>query len=208
MDEDPLRRLCDVRRAIYSERDRRLAEAWKAPPKQESSLAILIREPSVPIERVADVLRAECAKRGRGKPGGAHWRWTKPHYLIAYFIEQSGAERTDGCISAWIDRVNGWAMMHNRKRSIHNLARATIRASENCCVDRNAGDSDRHNQRVENIYLNAGELPNRSSHDPRTAAIFRGVRWRTHGVQNLSSGRPSQQARQARHLQRWPNPFL
>jgi hypothetical protein len=46
-------------------------------------------------------------------------------------------------------------------------------------VDRNAGDSDRHNQRVENIYLNAGELPNRSSHDPRTAAIFRGVRWRT-----------------------------
>ena len=116
MEEDPLRRLCDVRRAIYSERDRRLAEAWKAPRKQESSLAILIREPSVPIERVADVLRAQFAKRGRGKPGGAHWRWTKPHYLIAYFIEQSGAERTDGCISAWIDRVNGWAMMHNRQR--------------------------------------------------------------------------------------------
>ena len=43
----------------------------------------------------------------------------------------------------------------------------------------------------------------RSSHDPRTAAIFRGVRWRTHGVQNLPSGRSSQQARQARHLQRW-----
>ena len=70
-------------------------------------------------------------------------------------------------------------------------------------MDRNAGDSDRHNQRVENIHLNAGELPNRSSHDPRTAAIFRGVRWRTHGVQNLPSGRSSQQARQARHLQRW-----
>jgi len=116
MDEDPLRRLRDVRRTIYSERDRRLAEAWKAPLKQESSLAILIREPSVPIKRVADVLRAECARRGRGKPGGAQWRWTKPHYLIAYFIEQSGAERTDGCISAWIDRVNGWAMMHNRQR--------------------------------------------------------------------------------------------
>ena len=64
MDKDPLRRLRDVRQATYSERDRRLAEAWKAPPKQESSLAILIREPSVPIERVADVLRAECAKRG------------------------------------------------------------------------------------------------------------------------------------------------
>ena len=61
---------------------------------------------------------------------------------------------------------------------IHNLARATIHASENCCVDRNTGDSDRHNQRVENIYLNAGELPNRSSHYLRTAAIFRGVRWR------------------------------
>ena len=73
-----------------------LAEAWKVPLKQESNLAILIREPSVPIQRVADVLRAECAKRARGKPGGAHWRWTKPHYLIAYFIEQSGAERTDG----------------------------------------------------------------------------------------------------------------
>jgi hypothetical protein len=116
MDEDPLRRLCDVRRAIYSESDRRLAEAWKAPRKQESSLAILIREPSVPIERVADVLRAECAKRGRGKPGGAQWRWTKPHYLIAYFIEESGAERTDVCISAWIDRINDWAMMHTRQR--------------------------------------------------------------------------------------------
>ena len=58
MDEDPLGHLCDVRRAIYSERDRRLAEAWKAPPKQQSSLAILIRDPRVPIERVADVLRA------------------------------------------------------------------------------------------------------------------------------------------------------
>ena len=99
MDEDPVRRLRDVRRAIYSDRDRGLAEAWKVPLKQESNLAILIREPSVPIQRVADVLRAECAKRGRGKPGGAQWRWTKPHYLIAYFIEQSGAERTDGSIS-------------------------------------------------------------------------------------------------------------
>jgi hypothetical protein len=116
MDEDPLRRLCDVRRAIYSERDRRLAEAWKAPLKEESSLAILIREPSVPIRRVADVLRAQCAKRRPGKPGGAQWRWTKPHYLIAYFIEQSGAERTDGCICEWIDRVNRWAMMHDRQR--------------------------------------------------------------------------------------------
>ena len=49
-------------------------------------------------------------------------------------------------------------------------------------MDRNAGNSDRHNQRVENIYLNAGELPNRSTHNPRTAAVYRGVRWRTHGV--------------------------
>ena len=64
MDEDPLRRLCDVRRAIYSESDRRLAEAWKAPRKQESSLAILIREPSVPIKRVAEVLRAESPSVG------------------------------------------------------------------------------------------------------------------------------------------------
>jgi hypothetical protein len=116
MDKDPLRRMRDVRQATYSERDRRLAEAWKAPPKQESSLAILIREPSVPIERVADVLRAECAKRGRGKPGGAHWRWTKPHYLIAYFIEQSGAKRTDGCIRDWINTVNGWETMRDRQR--------------------------------------------------------------------------------------------
>ena len=60
IEEDLLWRVRDVRHAIYSERDRRLAEAWKAPPKQESSLAILIREPSVPIERIADVLRAEC----------------------------------------------------------------------------------------------------------------------------------------------------
>jgi hypothetical protein len=116
MDEDPLRRLCEVRRAIYSEHDRRLAAAWKAPPKQESSLAILIRDPSVPIEGVAHVLRAECAKRAPGKPGGAQWCWTNPLYLIAYFIEQSGAKRTDGCISAWIDTANGWAMMHNQRR--------------------------------------------------------------------------------------------
>jgi len=116
MDEDPLRRLCDVRRAIYSERDRRLAETWKAPRKQESSLAILIREPSVPIERVADVLRAECAKCGRGKPGGAHRRWENPHYLIAHFIEQRGAKCTDGCIRDWIDKVNGWEGMRNRPR--------------------------------------------------------------------------------------------
>ena len=59
MDEDPLRRLRDVRRAIYSERDRRLAEAWKAPLKQESNLAILIREPSVP-----NVCRASDDTRG------------------------------------------------------------------------------------------------------------------------------------------------
>jgi hypothetical protein len=116
MDEDPLRRLRDVRRAIYSERDGRLAEAWKAPLKEESSLAILIRAPSVPIERVAGVLRAVRARRRPGKPGGAHQRWTKPHYLIAYFIEQSGAERTDGCISTWIDWVNGWKMMRDRQR--------------------------------------------------------------------------------------------
>ena len=36
MDEDPVRRLRDVRRAIYSDRDRGLAEAWKVPLKQES----------------------------------------------------------------------------------------------------------------------------------------------------------------------------
>jgi hypothetical protein len=115
MDEDPRACLYDVRRALYSERDQQLADAWKAPLNQ-SSLAILIREPSVPIKHVADVLRAECARGGRGKPGGAHRRWTKPLYLIAYFIEQSGAERTDGCISAWIDKSNGWAMMQNQQR--------------------------------------------------------------------------------------------
>ena len=116
IEEDLLWRVRDVRHAIYSERDRRLAEAWKAPPKQESSLAILIRDPSVPIERIADVLRAECAKCGRGKPGGAHWRWTKLHYLIAHLIEQSGAKRTDGCIRDWINTVNGWETMHGRQR--------------------------------------------------------------------------------------------
>jgi hypothetical protein len=64
MDEEPLRRLCDVRRVIYSERDRRIAEAWKAPLKQESSLAILVREPSVPISVIAMC----CA---RSVPGAA-----------------------------------------------------------------------------------------------------------------------------------------
>jgi hypothetical protein len=43
-------------------------------------------------------------------------------------------------------------------------------------------------QRVENIYLDAGQVPNRSSHDVRMAAIFRGVRWRTHDVQIYRAG--------------------
>jgi hypothetical protein len=115
-DEDALRRLCDIRRAVYRERDQRLTDAWKAPLKQESSLAILIREPSFPIERVADVLRAECALRGRGKPGGTLWRWRKPLYLVAWFIEQSGAKPTDECISSWINAANGWAIMNGRRR--------------------------------------------------------------------------------------------
>ena len=127
MDEESVRRLRDVRREIYSKRDRQLVEGWKAPVKQESGLAILIRDPSIPSKRVANVLRAECAKLPRGKPGGAHWRWTKPHYLIAYFIEQSGAERTDGCISVWIERINGWAQPGSRD---HMRVRELLRGSK------------------------------------------------------------------------------
>jgi hypothetical protein len=103
-------------KAARREYEQRLTNAWKKPYKARSSLAILIQDPDVPIERVAAVLCAECAKRGRGKPGGAHWRWTKPHYLIAWFIEQSGAEPTDAYISTWIDIANGWKMMHDRQR--------------------------------------------------------------------------------------------
>jgi hypothetical protein len=36
--------------------------------------------------------------------------------LIAHFIEQSGAKRTDGCIRDWINTVNGWETMHGRQR--------------------------------------------------------------------------------------------
>jgi len=104
----------------WDERDQRLKEAWKTPPKPKSSLAMLIREPSVPIKRVADVLRAECAKRGRGKPGGAHLRWTQPLYLIAWFVESCpNNEPIDKRISKMIQDANGWAIMRDKRRLDH-----------------------------------------------------------------------------------------
>jgi hypothetical protein len=122
--------------AARRERDRRLDEAWKKPPRQQSALAFLIQS-DVPIKDVAVALRRECESRRAGKPGGLRWRL--PHYLVAYLVERwrsrlrlsddgmamaamteiclppSGVEwSTDELITYWIKYTNGWAFMRGK----------------------------------------------------------------------------------------------
>ena len=56
-------------------------EAWRSPP-QQSYLAILIRS-DVPTKEIAALLHRLNAPLPEGKPGGAHTRWLRPHYLVA-----------------------------------------------------------------------------------------------------------------------------
>jgi hypothetical protein len=104
--------------AARRERDKRLAEAWKKLPRQESDLAILIRS-DVPIKDVAVALRRQFEPQRQGKPGGRHQRWRLPHYIVAYWVERSErapcAERsTDESITHWINVINGWAFMRGK----------------------------------------------------------------------------------------------
>jgi hypothetical protein len=93
--------------AARRERDRRLYEAWKKPPRQQSALAFLIQS-DVPIKDVAVALRREVEPRQRGKPGGRHLRWLRPHYLVAWLVEQSSNKySTDALITWWINYING-----------------------------------------------------------------------------------------------------
>jgi hypothetical protein len=100
--------------AALRERERRLTEGWKNQPKNQSSLAWLIQS-DYPIRDVATLLRGLYRPRRRGKPGGACWRWTRPHYLVAWLVEnQPRAERTDKLITAKIRTINGWWIMRGK----------------------------------------------------------------------------------------------
>ena len=96
--------------AARREYEKRLTEAWKA-SHQQSSLAILIQS-DIPIKDIAAALRGECKSRRRGKPGGQHQRWQRPHYLVAWLAERS--YRTDASITHWINVINGWAFMRGK----------------------------------------------------------------------------------------------
>ena len=113
-------------------------EAWRSPP-QQSDLAILIRS-DVPTKEIAALLHRLNAPLPEGKPGGAHTRWRRPHYPVAYLVEKAAAyERTaykawrlqqgegatdpapirhskDELISHWINVINGWHFMRDKPR--------------------------------------------------------------------------------------------
>ncbi|MGZ5814352.1 MAG: hypothetical protein ACXWJR_11820, partial [Xanthobacteraceae bacterium] len=61
---------------------------------------------------VLRLLSSRGEKRPRGKPGGLHLRWQRPHYLVAWFVEHHPpAERTGELITRYIGVINGWAFM-------------------------------------------------------------------------------------------------
>jgi hypothetical protein len=104
--------------AARRERDKRLTEAWKKPPRQQSALAILIQS-DVPIKDVAEALHRQFEPQRQGKPGGRHQRWRLPHYIVAYLVERSErspcTERSrDELITHWINVINGWAFMRGK----------------------------------------------------------------------------------------------
>ena len=101
--------------------------------------------------------------------------WVMPHYLIAWFIERSGAKPTDERVSAMIHNFKGWAFMRNRRPLDPNPALGTICASRSCCADRNVAVSDCYNPRVKKFDLAAGEMPRAIRHGPLTAATACGV---------------------------------
>jgi len=102
--------------AARRESEKRLTEAWKKPPRQQSGLAILIQS-DVPIKDVAAAVRRACEPQRVGKPGGQHLRWQRPHYLVAYMVEQSPCDEhsEDELITRWINGINGWAVMRGKK---------------------------------------------------------------------------------------------
>jgi hypothetical protein len=99
--------------AARREYEKRLDEAWKTPPRQQSALAFLIRC-NVPIVDVAAALRRECEPRRPGNPGGRYLRWQRPHYLVANLVEQSAWRSRDESITNWINVINGWAFMRGK----------------------------------------------------------------------------------------------
>jgi hypothetical protein len=98
----------------WLEYKKRLTEAWKEKPPR-SGLAILTQQFQVPIEVVAEVLCREYPRRRVGRPGGLHWE--SPHYVVAYMVAGSRAERrmaTNEGISDWIEAINRWAFMRGK----------------------------------------------------------------------------------------------
>src|SRR5262249_48623664 len=76
----------------------------------------LTREQLRHLVGVLRSLKARSEKRPRGKPGGSWQRWSKPHYIVAWFVEHNRppAERTDALISRYIREFNGWAFMRDK----------------------------------------------------------------------------------------------
>jgi hypothetical protein len=125
--------------AAQREYEKRIGEAWKQPPPQQSALAFLIKS-DAPIKDVAAALLHQYEPRRPGKPGGPHLRWQRPHYLVAWLVERyqddslrlsddgmAMAAMTDICLSPagiewstdelithWINVINGWAFMRGR----------------------------------------------------------------------------------------------
>jgi hypothetical protein len=110
----------EKREAARREYEKRLTEAWKKGPRQQSSLAVLIQS-DTPIKDVAAALLHQYGPRRPGKPGGWHLRWQRPHYLVAYMVERTSPRRalhmvTDQFISRWIEAINGWAFMRDKTK--------------------------------------------------------------------------------------------
>lgn len=99
----------------YERRCAKIRDAWKQPQKNPSSLALLIRS-DYPIKDIAALMRNLYRPRRRGKPGGAHWRWTLPLQLAAWLVGRlPRAERTDKAIADVIRILNGWAFRRGKR---------------------------------------------------------------------------------------------
>ena len=75
----------------------------------------LTREQSRDLVGVLRSLKAWNKKRPRGKPGGVHLRWQRPHYLVAWLVERlPRSKRTDERVSHFIRMISGWAFRRGK----------------------------------------------------------------------------------------------
>jgi hypothetical protein len=92
--------------AARRQAEKELTEAWKK-PRRGSAPALLLRTYDIPIETIATVLRRDCSDEHAGPGRGEHTRWTRAHYLVAWYIEAlPRRQRTNGAITRMIAFVN------------------------------------------------------------------------------------------------------